>query len=85
MEQVRFFDAENSALASVAAPFLKISGFLPERGKQYSVIPGLCDVHVHFREPGFSYKETIQSGSAAGIRRFAQCQISVPRLIRRST
>lgn len=68
MEQVRFFDAENSALASVAAPFLKISGFLPERGKQYSVIPGLCDVHVHFREPGFSYKETIQSGSAAAAR-----------------
>lgn len=68
MEQVRFFDAENSALASVAAPFLKMSGFLPERGKQYSVIPGLCDVHVHFREPGFSYKETIQSGSAAAAR-----------------
>ncbi|NLL63541.1 MAG: dihydroorotase [Ruminococcaceae bacterium] len=28
-------------------------------------IPGLCDVHVHFREPGFSYKETIKSGSMA--------------------
>ena len=25
--------------------------------------PGFCDVHVHFREPGFSYKETIKSGS----------------------
>ena len=31
----------------------------------YSVFPGFCDVHVHFREPGFSYKETIASGSAA--------------------
>ena len=29
------------------------------------IIPGLCDVHVHLREPGFSYKETIKSGSAA--------------------
>ena len=29
------------------------------------VFPGFCDVHVHFREPGFSYKETIASGSAA--------------------
>jgi len=29
------------------------------------VIPGLFDVHVHLREPGFSYKETIKSGSAA--------------------
>ena len=27
--------------------------------------PGFCDVHVHFREPGFSYKETILSGSLA--------------------
>ena len=26
-------------------------------------LPGLCDVHVHFREPGFSYKETIKTGS----------------------
>ena len=27
--------------------------------------PGFCDVHVHFREPGFSYKETIRTGSLA--------------------
>ena len=32
---------------------------------KYSVFPGFCDVHVHFREPGFSYKETICSGSLA--------------------
>ena len=31
----------------------------------YTIIPGFCDVHVHFREPGFSYKETIATGSAA--------------------
>ena len=31
----------------------------------YSVFPGFCDVHVHFREPGFSYKETIATGSLA--------------------
>ena len=30
-----------------------------------AVLPGFCDVHVHFREPGFSYKETIASGCAA--------------------
>ena len=35
---------------------------------QYAVFPGFCDVHVHFREPGFSYKETIQSGCAASAR-----------------
>ena len=33
--------------------------------ENYIIVPGLCDVHVHFREPGFSYKETIASGSAA--------------------
>ncbi len=27
------------------------------------VLPGFVDVHVHFREPGYSYKETIKSGS----------------------
>lgn len=31
------------------------------------VVPGLVDLHVHFREPGFEYKETIQSGSAAAV------------------
>ena len=30
-----------------------------------TVFPGFCDVHVHLREPGFSYKETIASGSLA--------------------
>ena len=32
---------------------------------EYVAFPGFCDVHVHFREPGFSYKETIKSGSMA--------------------
>ncbi len=32
------------------------------------VFPGLTDVHVHFREPGFSYKETMVSGSCAAAR-----------------
>ena len=32
---------------------------------KYFLIPGFVDVHVHLREPGFSYKETIQSGTAA--------------------
>ena len=32
------------------------------------VLPGFCDVHVHFREPGFSYKEDILSGSRSAAR-----------------
>ena len=35
---------------------------------EYVFLPGFCDVHVHFREPGFSYKETIESGSKASAR-----------------
>ena len=35
---------------------------------RFAVFPGFCDVHVHFREPGFSYKETIASGSRAAAR-----------------
>ncbi len=32
------------------------------------VFPGFADVHVHLREPGFSYKETIKTGTAAAAR-----------------
>ena len=35
---------------------------------RYVVFPGFCDVHVHLREPGFSYKETIATGSLASAR-----------------
>ncbi|MCQ2399315.1 MAG: amidohydrolase family protein, partial [Clostridia bacterium] len=32
---------------------------------EYTVFPGFCDVHVHFREPGFCYKETVNTGTVA--------------------
>ena len=35
------------------------------RDREYTVLPGFADVHVHLREPGFSYKETIASGTRA--------------------
>ena len=40
----------------------------PFNSPEYVVFPGFCDVHVHFREPGFSYKETIETGSKASAR-----------------
>jgi len=43
--------------------FFNRHGIVLDNTKEYLVIPGLCDVHVHFREPGFSYKETIKGGS----------------------
>ena len=38
--------------------------FIPE-DHEIVILPGFTDVHVHFREPGFSYKETIRTGSMA--------------------
>ncbi len=35
---------------------------------RYLKLPGLIDVHVHLREPGFSYKETVSSGTLAAAR-----------------
>ena len=50
---------------SVAATLLSDISFSRFNSSKYFIFPGFCDVHVHFREPGFSYKETIKSGSAA--------------------
>ena len=35
------------------------------RGNNLYIFPGFTDVHVHLREPGFSYKETVRSGTLA--------------------
>ena len=51
-------------IRAFAEKFLADGGLL-SAVENYIIVPGLCDVHVHFREPGFSYKETIASGSAA--------------------
>ena len=46
-----------------------------------AVFPGFCDVHVHFREPGFSYKETVASGSSAAARGGYTAVCTMPNLI----
>ena len=46
-----------------------------------AIFPGFCDVHVHFREPGFSYKETIASGSMASARGGYTAVCTMPNLI----
>lgn len=32
------------------------------------ILPGFVDLHVHFRDPGYTYKETVKTGSAAAVR-----------------
>lgn len=44
------------------------------------IIPGLTDVHVHLREPGFSYKETIKTGTAAAAHGGYTAVFSMPNL-----
>lgn len=51
---------------SFAAGFpFSLSDVVSVDGSSLFVFPGFMDVHVHFREPGFSYKETTLSGSLA--------------------
>lgn len=44
------------------------------------IIPGLADVHVHLREPGFSYKETIRSGTKSAAKGGFTMVCSMPNL-----
>ena len=55
----------SSSFFNDAVISIENEGFSFLNNPSYSIFPGFCDVHVHFREPGFSYKETILSGSRA--------------------
>ncbi len=47
---------------------------------KYYIFPGFVDVHVHLREPGFSYKETIKSGTLASAHGGYTAVCSMPNL-----
>ena len=53
---------------TVRFPAEATPGTLVRKEKGIFIFPGFCDVHVHFREPGFSYKETMVTGSRAAAR-----------------
>lgn len=57
-----------SAFGDGIGAFVSASELSVFNSSKYVVFPGFCDVHVHFREPGFSYKETIATGSLAAAR-----------------
>ena len=54
--------------SSVITRITASATFPADAAVSYVVLPGFCDVHVHFREPGFSYKETMLTGAAAAAR-----------------
>ena len=60
--------SENSAFCADIGASVSASALSVFDSPRYAVFPGFCDVHVHFREPGFSYKETIATGSLASAR-----------------
>ena len=51
-----------------------------KEGTDLHLFPGFTDVHVHLREPGFSYKETIASGTRAAARGGFCCVCTMPNL-----
>lgn len=58
---------ENGTISAVGTALKAPAGATIIQAKGQLVLPGFVDLHVHFREPGFEYKETIQSGTAAAV------------------
>lgn len=75
------FACRYEKIRAFAEKFLADGGLSPVISKRYIIVPGLCDVHVHFREPGFSYKETIASGSAAAAHGGYTAVCTMPNLV----
>ena len=69
---------ENGIVAGIGAGDSNGGNLIDCRG--YSILPGLVDVHVHLREPGFSFKETIASGTAAAAAGGVTAVCSMPNL-----
>jgi len=58
---------ENGKIAAVGRTVSVPPGATVYPAQGRLVVPGFVDLHVHFREPGFEYKETIQSGAASAV------------------
>lgn len=68
--KIRITDAvsyDNGAATGdrVFSVYVASSGVHPSEFNKMSVFPAFCDVHVHLREPGFLYKETVETGTLA--------------------
>ena len=69
LTKAKVFDASfGTAFVDTVGAAISSDALAVFNSPSYTVFPGFCDVHVHFREPGFSYKETIATGSYASAR-----------------
>ena len=71
---------QNEKLKMSAVEGLTEQGLLSVPENRYLILPGFCDVHVHLREPGFSYKETVRTGTMAAARGGYTAVCSMPNL-----
>ena len=80
MSTMQMQNTHMDEVRSFSRSFLEKEGLSFLSSPEYTVFPGFCDVHVHLREPGFSYKETIKSGTAAAARGGYTAVCSMPNL-----
>ncbi|MDO5402499.1 MAG: dihydroorotase [Eubacteriales bacterium] len=66
-DEVRDILVENGIIKSVEKNIDAAADHVID-AEGYMVMPGLIDLHVHFREPGFEHKETIRTGARAAAR-----------------
>ncbi len=64
LDQVADIIIKNGIIEEIGTIPVSFSGTVVE-AEGWIVIPGLFDMHVHLREPGYEYKETVQSGGSA--------------------
>lgn len=77
MDQILDLRIKNGRIVEMGKD-LEASGEEILEAKGLHLIPGLIDLHTHFREPGFEQKETIETGARAALRGgFVGC-VSMP-------
>ncbi len=67
---------ENGKIAEISKTKIKASESIDAKG--YFIVPGIVDIHVHFREPGYEYKEDFYTGSKAAIAGGITCVVDMP-------
>lgn len=71
---------DNGIIAEISDSLVSECADITYNFKDCYIFPGFTDVHVHLREPGFSYKETIKTGTLASARGGYTSVCSMPNL-----